>query len=245
MVRPLLAPVRFGLACVSLRQLCSLRLPGHSRSRRIDPPPSGGGPGPRSRRGPWARDGWRRPWPTRFGLTRKASTALLGLFALSRDTQRFFMRDDEDDEVFRRLIADWDQRLAEADETLDAAAPSDAVWDRISARIDQLQARRDTLTVPADQGAWEATSPGVWRKQLHVDAGGGWRAMLVRIDPGATLPAHRHSILEECLVLEGAFDLAGETIRKGDFHLGFPGREHRVITSRGGALLYIRAAADR
>lgn len=155
------------------------------------------------------------------------------------------MRDDEDDEAFRRLIADWDQRLETADETLDAAAPSDAVWDRISARVDQLQARRDTVTVASDTGVWEAASPGVWRKRLHIDAGAGWQAQLVRIDPGATLPAHDHPILEECLVLEGAFELAGETIRKGDFHLAFPGREHRVITSRGGALLYIRAAAER
>jgi hypothetical protein len=45
-------------------------------------------------------------------------------------------------------------------------------------------------------------------------------------------------------VLEGAFELAGETVRKGDLHLAFPGRAHEMIVSRTGVLLYVRAAVD-
>jgi anti-sigma factor ChrR (cupin superfamily) len=118
--------------------------------------------------------------------------------------------------------------------------PSSAVWDKITARIDQLETARDTLTVRAHEGAWATSSPGVSRKLLHVDA--EWQAFLVRIDPGARVPPHGHAILEECLVLEGEFEVGAETVRKGDLHLAFAGHDHLEIVSPTGALLYIRAA---
>jgi quercetin dioxygenase-like cupin family protein len=152
------------------------------------------------------------------------------------------MANDKTESAFQTAVALWDRRLAEAGDALDAAEPSPNVWDRISARIDAMIAARDTLTIPADQGVWEAFAPGVTRKLLHVDAEGGWQSMLLRIDPGADVPPHAHPILEECLVLEGAFELDGETVRKGDLHLAFAGHDHGVIASASGALLYIRAA---
>jgi anti-sigma factor ChrR (cupin superfamily) len=153
--------------------------------------------------------------------------------------------DEEKDDAFKEALAQWDRRLADAGEDLDAAAPSPQVWDRISARVDQLEASRDTLTISAGQGVWEFVSPGVCRKLLHVEADAGWQAVLLRLDPGARAPRHDHPILEECLVLEGEFEVGGETVRKGDLHLGFAGRPHAEIVSPTGALLYIRSAFDR
>ncbi|HLY81080.1 MAG TPA: cupin domain-containing protein [Caulobacteraceae bacterium] len=118
--------------------------------------------------------------------------------------------------------------------------PSSAVWDKITARIDQLEQARDTLTIRAHEGVWATSSPGVSRKLLHVDA--EWQAFLVKIDPGAKVPPHGHAILEECLVLEGEFEVGAETVRKGDLHLAFAGHDHLEIVSPTGALLYIRAA---
>jgi anti-sigma factor ChrR (cupin superfamily) len=129
-----------------------------------------------------------------------------------------------------------------AKEADDTGAPSAAVWEMISARIDQLEAARDTLTIRADEGVWEPSSPGVTRKLLHVDTDAGWQAFLVKVEPGGRMPPHGHPILEECLVLEGAFEIGEETVRVGDLHLAFPGRDHREIVSPTGALLYIRAA---
>jgi|HubBroStandDraft_1064217.scaffolds.fasta_scaffold16442_4 anti-sigma factor ChrR (cupin superfamily) len=151
---------------------------------------------------------------------------------------------NDEDAAFRALAALWDRRLAEAGAALEAEAPSPQVWDKIAARVDQLEAGRRTRTVAAEDGVWRVSSPGVWRKLLHVDAEGGWQAMLVRIEAGASVPPHAHPMLEECLVLEGEFELAGEAVRKGDLHLAFPGRDHAPIFSRAGALLYIRAAID-
>jgi quercetin dioxygenase-like cupin family protein len=150
----------------------------------------------------------------------------------------------EQDEAagFNEAVAQWDRRLVEAGDNLDAVAPSSHVWDRISARVDQLEAARETLTVPADQGVWEQSSPGVYRKSLHIDADGGWQAFLLKVLPGAAVPAHSHPMLEECLVLEGAFEANGAIVRKGDLHLAFAGHDHTEIVSHTGALLYIRAA---
>lgn len=150
----------------------------------------------------------------------------------------------ERDDTFEALAAEWDRRLAGAGPELEAAAPSSAVWDRIAARVDQIEAARATLTVSSQAGVWEQTSPGVQKKLLHVDAKAGWQAFLLRIAPGAGVPPHSHRILEECLVLEGGFEIDGERVSKGDLHLGFAGHDHAALVSAGGALLYIRAAIE-
>jgi quercetin dioxygenase-like cupin family protein len=143
------------------------------------------------------------------------------------------------------LIARWDRRLAQAGDALDTIAPSPEVWDRISARVDALESGRATLTVAAEGGVWEVVSPGVRRKLLRVDAAGGWQAFLLRIDAGGQVPPHSHAGLEECLVLEGSFEVEGELVRKGDLHLAFAGRDHAELVSPSGALLYIRSASVR
>jgi quercetin dioxygenase-like cupin family protein len=141
------------------------------------------------------------------------------------------------------LIARWDRRLAQAAGALDAIAPPPEVWERISARVDALELGRATLTVAADRGVWEVISPGVRRKLLHVDAAAGWRAFLLRIDAGGRVPPHSHAGLEECLVLEGGFEVDEQSVRKGDLHLAFAGRDHSELVSPSGALLYIRIAS--
>jgi anti-sigma factor ChrR (cupin superfamily) len=149
---------------------------------------------------------------------------------------------DERGDTFEVAAAEWDKRLAEAGAELDAAAPSPTVWERISARVDHLEASRGTLTISSDDGVWEYFSPGVHRKLLHVDADAGWQAFLMKVEPGAGVPPHSHPRLEECLVLEGEFEVDGAVVRKGDLHLGFAGHNHAALTSPAGALLYIRGA---
>lgn len=146
------------------------------------------------------------------------------------------------DAAWEKLAAEIDRRLAAAGDSLEAAAPSAAVWDRIAARVDHLESERPTLTVRSQDGVWEPVGDGVFRKLLHVDADGGWQSFMLRLEPGATVAEHGHTMLEECVVLEGAFDIAGETVRQGDVHLAFAGHDHRTLHSPEGALLYIRAA---
>ena len=145
------------------------------------------------------------------------------------------------DAEWERLAAEADRRLAEAGD-LDAVEPSPAVWARIAARVDDLDAARPTLTIRSHDGAWEPVSDGVSRKLVYVDAEGGWQSFLLRLDPGARVAEHGHTLLEECVVLDGSFEIEGEFVSKGDVHLAFAGHDHRALYSREGAMLYIRAA---
>lgn len=139
------------------------------------------------------------------------------------------------------LPEDLVELLAEAMSPL-APAPDRA--GAIKARVlDRVQAGRTRfLTVRADEGDWVEIAPLVHSKLLHDD--GHVCSFLLRLAPGARLPAHGHSTEETCLVLEGSAQLGELEVRAGDFHLAQEGSVHGEITSRTGALLFIRAASD-
>lgn len=98
------------------------------------------------------------------------------------------------------------------------------------------------VTIRGDEGEWVEIAPHVHSKLLHDD--GHARSFFLRLAPGARLPAHGHAREETCLVLEGAAQLGELEVRAGDFHIAHEGSVHGEITSRSGALLFIRAASD-
>jgi anti-sigma factor ChrR (cupin superfamily) len=54
---------------------------------------------------------------------------------------------------------------------------------------------------------WKATRyPGVEIAFLESDRESGYAAVLIRMAPGASYPAHRHRGSEELFVLEGAYE---------------------------------------
>ena len=63
---------------------------------------------------------------------------------------------------------------------------------------------------------------------------------VLRMEAGGSLPSHDHSNLEECLVLEGDVSFGDFALEAGDYHLAAPSFRHEVVTTRGGALMYIR-----
>lgn len=129
---------------------------------------------------------------------------------------------------------------------VNAAAPVMPAPDRAaavkSALMERVRADRNRfVTVRADEGAWVKIAPLVDLKVLHDD--GHARSFLLRLAPGARLPAHTHVGEEACVVLEGTAALGDLEVRAGDFHLAAAGSAHGDITSRTGALLYLRADA--
>jgi mannose-6-phosphate isomerase-like protein (cupin superfamily) len=114
-----------------------------------------------------------------------------------------------------------------------------AVKARIVERVRRERAR--FLTVHAGDGSWVPVAPGVQSKVLHDD--GTTRSFLLRLEPGARLPSHGHAAEEACLVLEGSAQLGDIEVRAGDFHLAPAGSVHGEVTSRTGALLFLRAAS--
>lgn len=92
------------------------------------------------------------------------------------------------------------------------------------------------ITVRSDQGQWRKIRPGVRAKTLNKNS----RAFLLDLEPGASLPMHRHHEDEECVVLRGSASLGDLRVSTGDYHLARAGSRHGKISSESGALLYLR-----
>lgn len=99
----------------------------------------------------------------------------------------------------------------------------------------------DFVTVRQHDGAWRELVPDVFEKPL-VDAAGLY-ARLIRMAPGARLPAHDHESDEECVVLEGEVWLGEEFCVAGEFHFAPRGRRHAEVRTGRGCLLYIRSGS--
>jgi anti-sigma factor ChrR (cupin superfamily) len=96
------------------------------------------------------------------------------------------------------------------------------------------------LVVRAGEGRWMPTGDaGVSFKLLYTDRERGTFTTLVRMDAGASIPAHRHLGVEQCLVIEGDLRAGGVEMSAGDFNCSLPGSVHEELTTTGGALFLI------
>ncbi len=133
------------------------------------------------------------------------------------------------------------------DSSLDPDAPSDRTTPRQAREIKRRLLERvadgeDThLTIDADEGEWQPFVDGVRIKVLHEHD--GVLSYLLQLEPGARLPAHRHPIDEECIVLEGTLRVGSRIeIGPGGYHLAHQGALHATISTRTGATIFLRGA---
>ena len=124
----------------------------------------------------------------------------------------------------------------------DSPAPAPQVRDRLMASI--LAPSRYTQT--AAEAAWvESGQPGVTLRILALDRERDVVTMLIRSEPGARYPSHRHTKPEECYVLRGTVIIEGRELGPGDFHHADAGSEHgEIYTAHGAELLFVAGAAD-
>lgn len=139
-----------------------------------------------------------------------------------------------------RKPARTDDPLAPADEaeralaTLSLAAPPieppQGLWAKIAAELPA----DGGATARFDEGRWRNLAPGVEIKPLW-----GRRTFLIRCQPGATVPRHRHRSFEHTLILSG--DVVAETgeFGAGDY-LGNPAGWHEAWSTRGGCVALIQ-----
>ncbi len=86
---------------------------------------------------------------------------------------------------------------------------------------------------------WVEARPDVRQKRIWEDKAGERRAMLVRFEPGATLPLHRHIGDELIFIIEGAnADEAGE-VATGNANYRPNGCTHTVTTKNGATALAV------
>lgn len=131
------------------------------------------------------------------------------------------------------------------DEGLGCASPDDeALLARVKARVLRAigaQSDPQHRTVRASEGCWQVIRPGVERKMLWVtDSVESW---MLRLAPGAVLPAHLHATDEECVVIEGSVRIGcALLLREGDFHVAAHGSWHDEVTTDEGAVVYLRGS---
>ncbi|NPC56890.1 cupin domain-containing protein [Caenimonas soli] len=127
------------------------------------------------------------------------------------------------------------------DDATDAAAVQ-----RVRARLMQRIAQDSVshhIAIPADAGSWRAFLPGIERKVLHERE--GVMSYLLKFAPGAVLPAHRHPIDEECVVLEGRLRIGTLELGPGGFHMVRKDVLDADTISDEGAIIYLRGASPK
>jgi quercetin dioxygenase-like cupin family protein len=100
------------------------------------------------------------------------------------------------------------------------------------------------LTVLAGDGVWQPFLDGVHIKVLHESD--GMLSYLMRLAPGARVPAHRHPRDEECVVLEGSLRVGSHLeVGPGGYHLAHRGALHAGLSSVHGATVFLRGAVPQ
>ena len=96
----------------------------------------------------------------------------------------------------------------------------------------------DSRYVDVDALPWESTRfPGIAMKTLLRDDDTGLQTMLVRMAPGAELPDHEHTRLEQTFVLEGSLVDEQGTVTAGNYVWRPAGSRHSARAPDGALLL--------
>lgn len=140
-------------------------------------------------------------------------------------------RPAKDDALFAGDAAE--QALASLSLAAPPMEPPSGLWARIEGAMSAAEARipEGVAIGPLAAGKWRALAPGVEIKPLW-----GKRTFLIRCEPGAVVPPHRHRSYEHSLILEG--DIEGRW-GKGDY-LGNPEGPHAAWGTRGGCLVLVQ-----
>jgi quercetin dioxygenase-like cupin family protein len=120
--------------------------------------------------------------------------------------------------------------------------PPSWIRDSLLARVAAPRNR----TIASTEGEWVETAvPGVRIKILAIDRARDRVVMLLKAEPGARYPAHRHSGPEECYVISGSLTVEGRVLRAGDFHHAEGESDHGELwTDEGAEVLLVAAASD-
>ncbi|MES2603609.1 MAG: hypothetical protein V4603_01660 [Pseudomonadota bacterium] len=119
--------------------------------------------------------------------------------------------------------------------------PPEGLKGKIMARAGFSMPAHHAITIMDDQG-WIPVSDLLQIKLLFVDEKADSVSLLLKGKAGASVPPHKHSRYEECLVLQGDVEVGDLKMGPGDFHCVSTGIDHPEIFTRHGALVYLRTA---
>lgn len=115
--------------------------------------------------------------------------------------------------------------------------------DRLRSRV--LNQSRESMpegtsTLRTDAKSWVTVAPFIEIKVLRRDEVAGNQTVLIRMQPGGVIPAHRHSQEEEFVVLEGECHIGAHRLCAGDVHVASSGSRHAEVTTRTGVVALLR-----
>lgn len=102
-----------------------------------------------------------------------------------------------------------------------------------------------TVTARHDEVPWTplreagVDTRGIHVKILRTDASGRPPTFLLRFEPGARYPEHRHPAGEEVYVLAGTVRFGSIHLEAGDYLFTPPGENHDVSSDTGCELLFL------
>lgn len=107
------------------------------------------------------------------------------------------------------------------------------------AKIALQQPTKGLTFIRASEGTWRGIAPGVMAKLLAFDPTSRRTTTLLRFAPGTSYAPHRHTEVEELLVLEGGCSIAGREMAVGDYHRAEAGTVHHDTSTDDGCLLLV------
>ncbi|MEO0652238.1 MAG: cupin domain-containing protein [Planctomycetota bacterium] len=140
--------------------------------------------------------------------------------------------------------AELDRMLSEHARASGSRAPA-SLKDRLLRRLDaSTGVQFEALSIRRGaQRTWQPTGvEGLACSLLSLDRERGLATMLLRMDPGAVYPAHRHKRAEECYVLEGDLCIGEQVLVAGDFQRAEAGSLHPDQHTESGCTVLLVAS---
>jgi anti-sigma factor ChrR (cupin superfamily) len=125
--------------------------------------------------------------------------------------------------------------------TVLAVPPAASIKSRLMERVSNFEALKPLADVRRYDDQWVHSGvPGIDLKTLFKDVKSGRTTMLLRMEPGASFPAHHHGDDEQCLVLQGDIRWGELVYEEGDFVVMANETTHpRIHTVNGNLLLIV------
>lgn len=149
--------------------------------------------------------------------------------------------------VCREEARSLSETAARIPEVLEAA-PGPGLKKRVmdSVRRDKRNIEQPLPGVFVQRGEFAAFKPtpfpGISQRVLYSDPITQCFTVLLKLEPGARYPAHRHAEVEQCLVLEGTVRIGEIQMSSGDFEWALGGTNHDTVETDTGCLLLIMAS---
>lgn len=112
--------------------------------------------------------------------------------------------------------------------------------------VDEGLGPKDSRYVDVQSMTWEDSGiPGIQRKTLYEDKESGHATVLFKMSPGAQVPLHEHTDIEQTFMLEGSLEDKQGVITAGNYAMRPPGSIHVAHAPEGALFLSIFMKPNR